>query len=45
MLHSLEQFGPLLLLLLVMSGGTRYIIDPLYRRVVLAYIALLRAIL
>jgi Zn-dependent protease len=45
LLHSLEQFGPLLLLLLVMSGGTRYIIDPLYRRVVLAYIALLRAIL
>ena len=45
LLRSLEQFGPLLLLLLVMSGGTRYIIDPLYRRVVVAYIALLRAIL
>ena len=45
LVRPLEQYGPLLLLLLVMSGGTRYIIDPLYRGVVWAYLAALHAVL
>src|SRR3990172_2899024 len=31
LLHTLEQYGPFILLLLVMSGGTRYVIRPLFR--------------
>jgi Zn-dependent protease len=45
LVRPLEQYGPLLLLLLVMSGATRYIVDPLYRGVVRAYLAALQAVL
>jgi Zn-dependent protease len=30
LLHQLEQYGPILLLLLVMSGATGYVIGPVY---------------
>lgn len=44
-LPGLERYGPLLLLLLVMSGGTRYVVGPAFQWVVSGYLALLRLIL
>lgn len=30
LLHQLEQYGPIILLLLLVTGATRYIVDPIY---------------
>jgi Zn-dependent protease len=45
LLHSLEQFGPMILLVLVMSGATRYIVGPVFEALTAAYIALVRLLL
>jgi Zn-dependent protease len=45
LLHSLEQFGPMLLLVLVVSGALRYIVGPVFDVVTAAYIALVRLFL
>ena len=42
LLHRLEQYGPLILILLVMSGATRYIIGPVFAVVSAFYIGLVR---
>jgi Zn-dependent protease len=42
LMHRLEQYGPLLLLLLVMSGATRYIVGPVFGVVSSLYLALVR---
>jgi Zn-dependent protease len=42
LLHSLEQFGPLVLLVLVVSGATRYIVGPVFEAMTAAYVALVR---
>jgi Zn-dependent protease len=44
-LHSLEQFGPLILLVLVVSGATRYVVDPLFRGLANFYVAVVRLLL
>ena len=44
LLARLEQYGPLLLLLLVFSGATRYIVGPLFGLANALYLAALRAI-
>lgn len=43
-LHRLEQYGPLLLLLLVMSGATRYVVGPVLNLVSGFYVFLVRLI-
>jgi Zn-dependent protease len=40
LVHRLEQYGPLLLLLLVMSGATRYIVGPAFGLVSGLYLTL-----
>ena len=45
LLARLEQYGPLLLLLLVFSGATRYIVGPLFGLFHGFYLAILAAIL
>jgi Zn-dependent protease len=45
LLHSLEQFGPMLLLVLVVSGALRYIVGPVFDILTAAYIALVRLFL
>ena len=45
LLHSLEQFGPMILLLLVISGATRYVVGPVFSAMTSAYIAVVRLIL
>jgi Zn-dependent protease len=45
LLHSLEQFGPMILLLLVVSGATQYIVGPVFEILTTAYIALVRLFL
>jgi Zn-dependent protease len=45
LLHSLEQVGPMILLVLVVSGATRYIVGPVYEVLTTAYIALVRLLL
>jgi Zn-dependent protease len=45
LLHSLEQFGPLILLVLVVSGATRYIVGPVFEVLTAAYVALVRLLL
>jgi len=42
LLHRLEQYGPLILILLVMSGVTRHIIGPVFTVVSAFYIGLVR---
>ena len=42
LLRRLEQYGPLILILLVMSGATRYIIGPVFAAVSTFYIGLVR---
>ena len=42
LLHRAEQFGPLILILLVMSGATRYIIGPVFAVMSAFYIGLVR---
>jgi Zn-dependent protease len=44
LLARLEQYGPLILLLLVFSGATRYIVGPLFGLVNALYLAALRAL-
>ena len=43
-LHRLEQYGPMILLLLVMSGATRYVVGPVFDFVSSLYIQLIRLI-
>jgi Zn-dependent protease len=45
MLHQLEQYGPLVLLLLVVTGATRYIIGPVFGLVSGLYVWLVQLIL
>jgi Zn-dependent protease len=45
MLHQLEQYGPFVLLLLVMTGATGYIIRPVLNAVAGIYVAVVAAIL
>jgi Zn-dependent protease len=42
LLHRLEQYGPLILILVVMSGATRYIIGPVFAAMSAFYIELVR---
>ena len=44
-LHSLEQFGPMILLVFVVSGATRYIVGPVFQAMTAAYVALVRLLL
>jgi len=44
-LHQLEQYGPFILLLLVMTNATRYIVGPVFEFVSAIYISLVRFIL
>ncbi len=44
-LHRLEQYGPVILLILLVSGATRYVLDPARHLVALAYGAVLSLIL
>ena len=44
-LHSLEQFGPMMLLVFVVSGATRYIVGPVFQVMIAAYVALVRLLL
>ena len=44
-LHSLEQFGPMILLVLVVSGATRYIVGPVFQAMTNLYVALVRLFL
>jgi Zn-dependent protease len=44
LLARLQQYGPLILLLLVFSGATRYIVGPLFALANSIYLAALRAI-
>lgn len=43
-LHTLEQYGPILLLVLVVSGATRYVIGPVFELMTSFYVALLRLV-
>ncbi len=44
-LHSLEQFGPMILLVLVVSGATRYIVGPVFQAMTNLYVALVELLL
>jgi Zn-dependent protease len=44
-LHSLERFGPMILLVLVVSGATRYLVGPVFQAMTHAYVALVRVFL
>jgi Zn-dependent protease len=44
LLMRLQQYGPLILLLLVFSGATRYIVGPLFELANALYLAALRAL-
>ena len=44
-LHKLEQFGPLILLVLVVSGATRYVVGPALQALTNVYVALVRLLL
>jgi len=45
LLARLEQYGPLILLLLVFSGATRYFMEPLRGLLNLLYLSAIRALL
>jgi len=45
LLHQLEQSGPFILLLLLLSGATGYVVGPVFRFVSEIYIAVVRLIL
>jgi Zn-dependent protease len=45
LLRQLEQYGPLILLGLVVSGATRYIVGPVFEVVTALYVALVRGLL
>jgi Zn-dependent protease len=44
LLHQLEQYGPLILILLVMSGATSYIMQPVFRLMNGLFVWLVRSI-
>jgi Zn-dependent protease len=44
-LHQLEQYGPFILILLVMTGGTRFIVGPIFNLVHGFYTSLVRLLL
>jgi Zn-dependent protease len=44
-LGPLEQYGPIILLVLVLSGATRYVVEPVFRLLAAAYISLAGALL
>ena len=44
-LHQLEQYGPFILLLLIMTNATRYIVGPVFQFVSTIYISVVRLIL
>jgi Zn-dependent protease len=44
-LHQLEQYGPVILLLLVMTGATRYIVGPVFQLLTGLYVSAVRALL
>ena len=44
-LHSLEQFGPMILLVLVVSGATQYIMGPVFQAMTNVYVAVVRLFL
>lgn len=45
LLHQLEQYGPFILLLLLITGGTRYVVGPVFQFVSGIYLAIVRLIL
>lgn len=45
LIRQIEQFGPVVLLVLLLSGGTRYIVGPAFQFVSGLYLALVRALL
>jgi Zn-dependent protease len=45
LLRALEQVGPLLLIVLVMSGATRYVVAPAFRALVEVYLVAVRFLL
>ena len=45
LLHSLEQFGPMILLVLVISGTTRYVVGPAFHAMANFYVAVVRLFL
>jgi Zn-dependent protease len=45
LLHRLERYGPLLLLLLVITGATRYIVGPVFGLISGIYVTVVRAVL
>ena len=45
LLHRLERYGPLLLLVVLLSGATRFVLDPVFHWVNEIYVALLRIFL
>jgi Zn-dependent protease len=45
LLRSLEQFGPIILIVLVISGATRYVVGPAFRALTEIYVAAVRAVL
>jgi Zn-dependent protease len=45
LLHALEQYGPILLLVLVVSGATRYVVGPVFQAMAGFYVAVVRFVL
>jgi Zn-dependent protease len=45
LLHAVEQYGPLLLLVLLIGGGTRYIVGPIFDLVSGLYLRLVQILL
>jgi len=45
LIRRLEQIGPLVLIVLVMSGATRYIVGPAFRALVEVYVSVVRLVL
>lgn len=44
-IRPIEQYGPMILILLLLSGGTRYILVPVFRLVDALYVAAIRLLL
>ena len=44
-IHQLEQMGPFLLILLVMTGATRYVVQPVFNVVSGLYLSLVRLVI
>jgi len=45
LLRQLEQYGPFILILLLMTGATRYIVGPVFALVSALYLGLVRLII